>query len=85
MYKNRTQICTNIFGIIYLELSLWFVFKTYVAYGIMSADLSFMDLLFDKEDPLITFDKDIKTEDLKYKTISVSAHSIYKDSIVSVL
>lgn len=36
----------------------------------MSADLSFMDLLFDKEDPLITFDKDIKSDDLKYKTIS---------------
>lgn len=36
----------------------------------MSADLSFMDLLFDKEDPLINFDKDIKSDDLKYKTIS---------------
>lgn len=36
----------------------------------MSADLSFMDLLFDKEDPLITFDKDVKNDDLKYKTLS---------------
>lgn len=49
----------------------------------MSADLSFMDLLFDKEDPLITFDKDIKSDDLKYKTISVSSKSIRnKDSII---
>ena len=40
----------------------------------MSADLSFMDLLFDKEDPLITFDKDVKSDDLKYKTISVSVN-----------
>ncbi|XP_039291888.1 uncharacterized protein LOC111060959 isoform X2 [Nilaparvata lugens] len=31
----------------------------------MSVDLSFMDLLFDKEDPVIGFDKDIKNEDLK--------------------
>ncbi|RZF37252.1 hypothetical protein LSTR_LSTR008224 [Laodelphax striatellus] len=31
----------------------------------MSVDLSFMDLLFDKEDPVIGFDKDMKTEDLK--------------------
>lgn len=50
--------------------------KTYLAYGIMSADLSLMDLLFDKEDPLITFDKDIKSDDLKYKTISVSSQSV---------
>lgn len=31
----------------------------------MSVDLSFMDLLFDKEDPVIGFEKDSKSEDLK--------------------
>lgn len=45
----------------------------------MSADLSFMDLLFDKEDPLIAFDKDIKSDDLKYKT-AVSAQIRQKQS-----
>lgn len=32
----------------------------------MSVDLSFMDLLFDKEDPVIGFEKDVKNEDLKH-------------------
>lgn len=31
----------------------------------MSVDLSFMDLLFDKEDPVIGFEKDVRNDDLK--------------------
>lgn len=44
----------------------------------VSADLSFMDLLFDKEDQLISFEKDIKNDDMKFLSLDNKPMSVSK-------